>query len=164
MALFSGHAAPDFTARTTLGRLCFHDWLDGAWGVLVTHPQDFRPGSIPSLDRSVKVIALPPVTGHDDVHPITPGLPATWATVCDARDAAGIRDLYSGAQFDDFPAGDQTAGRVDEHVAFVIAPDATIRATLSFPPGGDRDFGDVVRMLDLFGAGHAAHPAHMAAA
>lgn len=159
MALFSGHAAPGFTARTTLGRLCFHDWLAGAWGVLLTHPHDFHPGSIAALDRSVKVLALPPLPHHDDVHPITPGLPCAWATVCDARDAAAIRALYSGAQFEDVPAAP-----VDEHVVFLIAPDMTIRATLSYPPGGNRDFGDVVRMLDLFGADRATPPTRMAAA
>ena len=159
MALFSGHRAPGFTARTTQGRICFHGWRDGAWGVLVTHPQDFRPSSIPDLDRSVKVLALSPATGHDGVHPITPGLPCAWATVCDAGDAAAIWRLYCGAQFDDLPAEP-----VEEHVVFLIAPDGTIRATLSHPPGGNRDFGDVVRMLDLFRPGHATPRPHMAAA
>ena len=34
MALQIGDVAPDFDAETTEGRIRFHEWLGGSWGVL----------------------------------------------------------------------------------------------------------------------------------
>jgi len=35
MSLRIGDTAPDFEAETTEGRLRFHQWLGGSWGVLL---------------------------------------------------------------------------------------------------------------------------------
>ncbi len=77
MALQLGDIAPDFEANTTEGRLHFHDWLGGSWGVLFSHPKDFTPVCTtelgymarlkPEFDkRNTKVIGLSvdPVESH----------------------------------------------------------------------------------------------------
>jgi len=43
MSIRLGDIAPDFTADTTQGVLSFHDWKEGAWAVLFSHPADFTP-------------------------------------------------------------------------------------------------------------------------
>ncbi|HMJ62537.1 MAG TPA: redoxin domain-containing protein, partial [Bryobacteraceae bacterium] len=43
MSLQIGDTAPDFTANTTQGTLNFHEWVDGAWCVLFSHPKNFTP-------------------------------------------------------------------------------------------------------------------------
>ena len=43
MALTIGDEAPDFEAETTEGRIRFHDWLDGKWAILFSHPRNFTP-------------------------------------------------------------------------------------------------------------------------
>ena len=43
MALQLGDIAPDFEADTTEGRIKFHDFIEGGWVVLVSHPKDFTP-------------------------------------------------------------------------------------------------------------------------
>ena len=69
MALQIGDVAPDFEAETTEGKIRFHEWLGGSWGVLFSHPKDFTPvcttelgymASIkPEFDRrGVKIIGI----------------------------------------------------------------------------------------------------------
>lgn len=42
MTLKLGDTAPDFEARTTEGSIRFHEWLEDSWGVLFSHPKDFK--------------------------------------------------------------------------------------------------------------------------
>ena len=69
MALNLGDVVPDFTAETTEGKISFHEWLDGSWGVLFSHPKNFTPvcttelGAVARLKsefdkRGVKVLGL----------------------------------------------------------------------------------------------------------
>ncbi len=43
MPLRLGDEAPNFTAETTEGKVNFHEWLGGGWGILFSHPKDFTP-------------------------------------------------------------------------------------------------------------------------
>jgi alkyl hydroperoxide reductase subunit AhpC len=36
-----GNIVPDFTAMTTQGEIHWHDWIDGKWAILFSHPADF---------------------------------------------------------------------------------------------------------------------------
>jgi alkyl hydroperoxide reductase subunit AhpC len=69
MALQLGDITPDFEAETTEGTVRFHDYIEGSWALLVSHPKDFTPvcttelGSMailkPEFDkRGVKMIGI----------------------------------------------------------------------------------------------------------
>ena len=55
MALQIGDIAPDFEARTTQGAIHFHDWLDGEWAVLFSHPKDFTPVCTTELGHMARI-------------------------------------------------------------------------------------------------------------
>lgn len=69
IALQLGDIVPDFTQASTEGPIHFHDWAQGSWVVLFSHPKDYTPvcttelGTVaklkPEFDRrNVKVIGL----------------------------------------------------------------------------------------------------------
>ena len=55
MALQIGDTAPDFEAHTTVGHIRFHDWLNGKWAVLFSHPKDFTPVCTTELGYLAKI-------------------------------------------------------------------------------------------------------------
>ena len=139
MTLRINDMAPDFEVETTAGRLRFHDWLGGAWGVLFSHPKDFTPVCTtelgymaklkPEFDRrNVKIIGLSvdPVDRHADwAKDIeeTQGHAPNYPMIGDAD--FGVSKLYgmlpaetSGDPKSRTPADNQTVRNV-----FVIGPD-----------------------------------------
>lgn len=64
-----GDTAPNFEQQSSIGPICFHEYLGDSWGVLFSHPADFTPVCTTKLGytakladefakRNVKVLAL----------------------------------------------------------------------------------------------------------
>jgi alkyl hydroperoxide reductase subunit AhpC len=164
MALQIGDVAPDFTADTTQGRINFHDWIDGSWAVLFSHPKDFTPVCTTELgymarinpdfeSRGVKIIGLSvdSLDKHED-----------WAK--DIEETQGAKPEYpiisdpslaiskawgmlaadvDGDSADRTPADNQTVRNV-----FVIGPDKKIKLILVYPMTTGRNFDEVLRVID----------------
>ena len=164
MALRIGSKAPDFGAETTDGKIDFHEWIGDSYCVLFSHPKDFTPvcttelGYVarlkPEFDkRNCKVLGLSvdPVDNH-----------AAWAS--DIKDATGYEvnfpmigdpDLGVSKTYDMLPedAGETCEGRTamdnqTVRTVYVIGPDKTIKAMLSYPMTSGRNFDEVMRLLD----------------
>jgi thioredoxin-dependent peroxiredoxin len=158
MTLAIGDTAPDFTAETTEGPIRFHEWLEGHWAVLFSHPKDFTPvcttelGAVarlkPEFDkRGVKVIGLSvdPVADH-----------AKWSD--DIEETQGHRPNYpligdtdlavSKAWVDGGSAGRTAADNQTVRNVFVIGPDKKIKLILVYPMTVGRNFEEILRVID----------------
>lgn len=48
-----GNIVPDFTATSTQGEIHWHDWIDGKWAILFSHPADFTCAVLKGLGTSL---------------------------------------------------------------------------------------------------------------
>ena len=164
MALQLGDIAPDFQAETTEGRLNFHEWLGGSWGVLFSHPKDFTPVCTTELGYMAKI---KPEFDKRNVKIIGISIDSTgdhegWLN--DIEETQGTRPNYPIIGDDDFevaklyemlpadvegdakartPADNQTVRNV-----FVIGPDKKIKLVMVYPMTTGRNFQEILRSID----------------
>jgi alkyl hydroperoxide reductase subunit AhpC len=155
MTLRLGDTAPDFEARTTMGPVRFHEWMEGSWAVLFSHPKDFTPvcttelGEVARLKdefdrRNVKVIGLSvnDLADHErwsaDIAE-TQGTALNFPLIADAdRRVSDLYDMIHPEASDTFTV----------RSVFVIGPDKKVKLTITYPASTGRDFGEVLRVID----------------
>jgi thioredoxin-dependent peroxiredoxin len=155
MSLQIGDIAPDFTADTTEGKIHFHEWINGAWCVLFSHPKNFTPVCTtelgytaklkPEFDkRGVKVIGLScdPVDAHhkwaQDIEE-TQGYAPNFPMIADADRT--VANLYGMIH----PNASDT---VTVRSVFVIGPDKKVKLSLTYPASTGRNFDEILRVID----------------
>lgn len=161
MSIRLGDIAPDFTAETTAGQLSFHDWKQGSWAVLFSHPADFTPvcttelGRTASLksafdDRNVKAIAVSvdPVADHvawaGDIAAIG-GTEVNFPIIADEnRAVASLYDMIHPGE------GDTSTVRS----VFIVDPANKVRLTLTYPKSVGRNFDEILRVIDALQLTH----------
>ena len=155
MAVRLGDIAPDFTPETTDGTISFHEWKQGSWAVLFSHPKDFTPvcttelGTVaklkPEFDkRNVKVIGLSvdPIDDHNawkgDIEE-TQGTALNFPLIADPdRTVAGLYDMIHPNALDNLTV----------RSVFVIGPDDKVKLTLTYPASTGRNFDELLRVID----------------
>lgn len=155
MTLQLGDTVPDFDADTTEGHIHFHDWIDGSWAVLFSHPKDFTPvcttelGAVaklkPEFDRrGVKVIGLSvdPVSEHkkwaDDIEE-TQGAALNFPLIADPD--RKIADLYGMIH----PNASDT---LTVRSVYIIGPDKKLKLSVVYPASTGRNFDEILRAID----------------
>jgi alkyl hydroperoxide reductase subunit AhpC len=164
MTLKLNDVAPDFTQDSSEGPIHFHQWADGHWVVLFSHPKDFTPvcttelGAVAKLKgefdkRGVKVIGLSvdPADDHarwaGDIAE-TQGLAPNFPVIADTD--LKVSKLY-GMLPADTPGGSQgrtAANNATVRNVFVIGPDKLIKLILVYPMTTGRNFQEVLRVID----------------
>ena len=179
MALRLNDTAPDFTAETTDGEISFHDWIGDGWALLFSHPKDFTPvcttelGTVAGMKgdfaaRDCKIIGIS-VDGVDDHAGWKADIAAATGNQVDYP-LIGDPTLEIVKAYDMLPAdaGDASAGRTaadnaTARTVFIIGPDKTIKAQLTYPMTTGRNFHEILRLLDsiqLTAAEQVATPAN----
>lgn len=155
MAIRLGDDAPDFTADSTEGPIRFHEWKGNSWAVLFSHPKDFTPvcttelGRVAALKpefdkRNVKVVGLSVdgVEEHDrwsgDIEDVT-GSKLNFPLLADPDRT--VADLYDMIH----PNANDT---LTVRSVFVVAPDNTVKLTLTYPASTGRNFDELLRVID----------------
>ncbi len=155
MTLRLGDTAPDFEAETTEGNIKFHDWKDGSWAVLFSHPADFTPvcttelGRVAALKdqfakRNTKVIGLSVDSiehHHDwkgDIADVT-GNALNFPLIADPeRTVSTLYDMIH-------PNASATA---TVRSVFIIDANNKVRLTLTYPASTGRNFDELLRVID----------------
>ena len=156
--------APDFTADSTAGKINFHDWLDGHYAIIFSHPRDFTPvcttefGAVAQLapefaKRKTKVmgVSVDSVEEHvkwkNDIAAFA-GAPADFPIIDDTS-------LTVSKAFDMLPADYYLPGanRTPANTAtvrsvYIIGPDKKVRLTMTYPMSVGRNFAEILRALD----------------
>jgi thioredoxin-dependent peroxiredoxin len=164
MTLTIGDTAPDFSAQTTEGPINFHDWVDGSWAVLFSHPRDFTPvcttelGYLakikPEFDRrNVKIIGLSvdPLDNHarwaQDIED-TQGAALNYPLIADTDFAVSKAYGMLPADTDGDPRARTAADNATLRNVFVVGPDKKIQLVLVYSMTTGRNFDEVLRAID----------------
>jgi thioredoxin-dependent peroxiredoxin len=155
MAIRLGDTAPDFTAETTEGTIEFHKYLGDGWGVLFSHPKDYTPvcttelGRVASLKsefdkRNVKVLALSvdPIDSHkgwvNDINE-TQNCTVNYPIIADPdKKVAEMYDMIHP----------NALNNLTVRSVFIIAPDKTVKLTITYPASTGRNFAEILRVID----------------
>lgn len=155
MGLRLGDIAPNFTAETTDGEIDFHQWKDGSWAVLFSHPADYTPVCTTELGRTaalksefdargVKAIAVSvdPIEDHrgwaPDIGEVG-GTDLNFPIIADPdRVVSSLYDMIHPEE------GDTDTVRS----VFIIDPANKVRLTLTYPKSVGRNFDEIVRVID----------------
>ena len=155
MALLIGDLAPDFEAETTEGKIRFHDFIDGHWAVIFSHPADFTPVCTtelgysaklkPEFDkRDVKVIGLS-VDSIEDHKAWVGDIEETQGTALNFPMIADADGSIATAYGMIHPNSD---AKQTVRSLFVIGPDKKIKLKIEYPPSTGRNFNEVIRVID----------------
>lgn len=157
-----GEVFPDFTADSTTGQLKWHEFIEGSWAVLFSHPADYTPvcttelGSVAKLmpefeKRGVKVAALScdTVESHKgwvrdiEATKFAGGHKVHYPIIADADRSLAIK-------FGMLDANEKnSAGQpVSCRAVFVIGPDKKMKLSILYPATTGRDFHEILRAID----------------
>jgi alkyl hydroperoxide reductase subunit AhpC len=162
MTLRLGSIAPNFKAKTTKGEIDFHQYIEGSWAILFSHPADFTPVCTTELgevarrsadfaSRGVKVIGLSAneLSDHEkwveDINEVN-NVTLQFPIIADAdRTVAKLYDML-----DNLDATNVDAKGIPFTVrnVFVIDTKKVIRLMITYPASTGRNFDEIIRVID----------------
>jgi alkyl hydroperoxide reductase subunit AhpC len=155
MAILIGDTAPDFTLDSTEGPIHFHDYIDGSWAVLFSHPKNYTPVCTTELGytaklkpefekRGVKVLGLSVDKLEDH---------AGWARdIAETQGSALNFPLLADPEGKVARQYDMIHPNADNSLTvrsvFVIGPDKKVKLKIEYPASTGRNFDEIIRVID----------------
>jgi len=155
MAILIGDTAPDFTLDSTEGPIHFHDYIDGSWAVLFSHPKNYTPVCTTELGytaklkpefekRGVKVLGLSVDKLEDH---------AGWARdIAETQGSALNFPLLADPEGEVARKYDMIHPNADNALTvrsvFVIGPDKKVKLKIEYPASTGRNFDEIIRVID----------------
>lgn len=155
MAILIGDEAPNFEAQTTEGPINFHDYIDGSWAVLFSHPKNYTPVCTTELGytaklkpefekRGVKVLGLSVDKIEDH---------SGWAKDIEETQGAALNfPLIADGDGEIARKYDMIHPNADNSLTvrsvFVIGPDKKVKLKIEYPASTGRNFDEVLRVID----------------
>ena len=150
-----GDKAPDFTADSSMGTINLYDYLGDSWGILFSHPADFTPVCTTELGtaarfkgefdkRNVKMLSLSvdSTASHNewikDINEVQDTI-VNFPIIADK--GKKVSTLYDMIH----PNADNN---LTVRSVFIIAPDKTVKLTLTYPASTGRNFYELLRVID----------------
>src|SRR5690606_33359739 len=144
-----------FTQDSSMGPINFHQYIEGSWAVLFSHPADFTPVCTTELGvtaklapewrkRGVKVIALSvdSVKSHEGWIPDineTQNCTVDYPILADEdKSVSTLYDMFHPEANDKFTV----------RSVFIIDPNKKIRAMITYPASTGRNFDEILRVID----------------
>lgn len=169
MSLRLGDTVPNFTANTTISEIDFFQYLQDSWGILLSHPADFTPVCTTEIGRTAQlstefkkrnvkplIVSVDPIDNHHgwikDINEIK-NTTVDFPLIADPERKVSL--LYDMIH----PNASATA---TVRSVFIIAPDKTLKLTLTYPPSIGRNFDEIIRVIDalqLSGTHNVSTPA-----
>ncbi|KAG5892413.1 hypothetical protein JTB14_003349 [Gonioctena quinquepunctata] len=157
-----GEIFPNFSAKTTIGDIIFHEWLSDSWGILFSHPADFTPVCTTELaelvklhpqfaKRNTKVIALScdSVQSHikwsSDIKVYSgyTGDAFPYPIIADED-----RELATELEMIDLDEKDAQGVPLTARAVFILDPKKKLRLSILYPATTGRNFNEILRVLD----------------
>jgi len=159
MSVQLGKEFPNFKADSTIGHLDFHQYIEGSWAIMFSHPADYTPVCTTELGavvkhapefhkRGVKLIgfSIDSVEDHkgwiEDIKHYNSVAEVGFPLI------AGTRDLASKFGMLDPDEIDGTGMPLTARCVFIIGPDKKLKLSILYPASTGRNFNEIIRVLD----------------
>lgn len=154
-----GDIAPNFKCESSHGPVQWHEYIDGSWAILFSHPADFTPvcttevGQVAKLSdewkkRGVKVAVVSVDDAATHIEWIkeinsTQGCTVDFPILGD--ESKKIAMLYGMLDQDELDANGLP---LTVRAVFVIGPDKKIKLMIIYPAATGRNFDEIIRVVD----------------
>ncbi|NKB52226.1 MAG: redoxin domain-containing protein [Rhizobiaceae bacterium] len=178
MSIRINQTIPNFSATTDQGVIDFHQWMNGSWTILFSHPKDFTPvcttefAIVAQLEnewqkRNTKVIGISVDSAEQhrnwkkDIESFG-GTDVAFPIIADDdMEISKLLDMLPAEAY--LPDGRTAADTATVRSVLIIGPDKKLKLTLTYPMNIGRNFDEILRVLDglqLAAAQNVATPAN----
>ncbi|XP_078436136.1 1-cysteine peroxiredoxin 1 [Wolffia australiana] len=155
-----GDTIPNLDVETTHGRFRIHDYINGGWAIIFSHPGDFTPVCTTELGkmaeyaeefnkRGVKLLGLSCddlQSHHDwikDIEAFTPGCKVGYPIIADPT-----RELLKELNMVDPEEKDSSGAHLPSRALHIVSPDKKVKLSFLYPATTGRNMDEVLRVLE----------------